>query len=113
LLRRAIGNLMDNAERYGAAPFRVELMREANWLQVRIDDHGPGVPAEQLDQLGRPFVRGDHARAGIGVGLGLSIVARAAELHGGALQLRNGDHGGFVAILRIPDLQAPILQTTH
>jgi len=113
LLRRAIGNLMDNAERYGAAPFRVELTHDAKWLQVRIEDHGPGVPAGQLDQLGRPFVRGDHARSGVGVGLGLSIVTRAAELHGGTLQLRNGDHGGFVATLRIPDLQSPILQPSN
>jgi two-component system osmolarity sensor histidine kinase EnvZ len=76
-------------------------------LSVCIEDHGRGVPAGQLDQLGRPFVRGDHARAGVGVGLGLSIVARAAELHGGELRLRNGDHGGFIATLRIPNLQLP------
>ena len=106
LLRRAIGNLMDNAERHGAAPFRVELARDEGWLSVRIADQGPGVPAELLDQLGKPFVRGDHARSSAGVGLGLSIVARAAELHGGELQLRNGERGGFVATLRIPDLPA-------
>jgi len=57
-----------------------------------------------LEQLGKPFVRGDKARSGVGVGLGLSIVARAAELHGGELLLRNGERGGFVATLRIPDL---------
>jgi len=106
LLRRAIGNLMDNAERHGAAPFRVEIARNAGWLSVRVADHGYGVPAELLDQLGKPFVRGDHARSSAGVGLGLSIVARAAELHGGELHLRNGESGGFVATLRIPDLPA-------
>ncbi|HTD29277.1 MAG TPA: ATP-binding protein, partial [Xanthomonadaceae bacterium] len=113
LLRRAIGNLMDNAEHYGAAPYRVALDRDTNWLNVRVEDHGPGVPTELLDRLGRPFVRGDQARSGVGIGLGLSIVARAAELHGGELQLRNGDRGGFVAILRIPDLQSPILQPSN
>ncbi|HEY2347169.1 MAG TPA: ATP-binding protein [Xanthomonadaceae bacterium] len=120
LLRRALGNLMDNAERHGAAPFlarleRVKLEREeperavreheGGWLSLRVEDHGAGVPPDLLAQLGKPFVRGDHARTGIGVGLGLSIVARAAELHGGELLLRNGEHGGFIATLRIPDLQ--------
>ena len=105
LLRRALGNLMDNAERYGAAPFRIALDREAAWLSIQVEDSGPGVSAELLERLGKPFVRGDHARNSIGVGLGLSIVARAAELHGGQLQLRNGEQRGFVARLRLPDLQ--------
>ena len=107
LLRRAIGNLMDNAERYGAAPFLVKLenagdANAARMLIVTVADHGPGAPDDVLEQLGKPFVRGDHARGGIGVGLGLSIVRRAAELHGGALELRNAEDGGFVATLRIP-----------
>jgi two-component system osmolarity sensor histidine kinase EnvZ len=111
LLRRAIGNLMDNAERYGAAPFRVNLERVAlerarRGLEVSVEDSGNGVSAELLPLLGKPFVRGDHARSGVGVGLGLSIVARAAELHGGSLQLRNREGGGFVATLRIPDPHA-------
>ncbi|HTA63907.1 MAG TPA: ATP-binding protein, partial [Xanthomonadaceae bacterium] len=80
LLRRALGNLMDNAERYGAAPFVVRLERIASergagWLSIGVEDRGAGVPAELLSQLGKPFVRGDQARTGIGVGLGLSIVA--------------------------------------
>ena len=107
LLRRALGNLMDNAERYGASPFRIALDRNAGWLSIKVEDSGPGVPAGLLEHLGKPFVRGDHARNSIGVGLGLSIVARAAELHGGELQLRNGERGGFVAMLRLPDLQQP------
>lgn len=106
LLRRALANLMDNAERYGAAPFRVTLARDGGWLSLRVEDSGPGVAPDLLDHLGKPFVRGDKARSGVGVGLGLSIVARAAELHGGELLLRNGEHGGLVAALHIPDLQA-------
>jgi len=104
LFRRAIGNLMDNAERYGAAPFEVVLdCDDAGW-SVSIVDHGPGVPSEQLKTLGQPFERGDPARGGIGTGLGLSIVARAAELHRGTLSWRNGTGGGFVACIRIPAL---------
>ncbi len=106
LLRRALSNLLDNAQRYGAAPFRVALARQSGWLALSVQDSGPGVPAELLARLGKPFVRGDAARSGVGVGLGLSIVARAAELHGGQLVLRNGEHRGFIATLRLPDLQS-------
>jgi two-component system, OmpR family, osmolarity sensor histidine kinase EnvZ len=102
LLRRAIGNLMDNAERYGAAPFRVDLWRDADNVHIVVTDHGPGVPAALLDQLGQPFLRGDSARGGTGSGLGLSIVARSAQMHGGRLILRNGDASGFIAQISLP-----------
>jgi two-component system osmolarity sensor histidine kinase EnvZ len=103
LVRRAIGNLMDNAERHGAAPFRVELGRDVRGAYVRVADKGLGVPAEFLPQLGRPFLRGDRARSTAGTGLGIGIAMRAAELHGGTLELANAPGGGFVATLRLPD----------
>lgn len=103
LLRRALANLMDNAERYGGAPFRVALAQDAHGISLCVEDCGAGVPRDVLPKLGKPFVRGNAARGGNGgSGLGLSIVARAAELHGGALLLRNRDGGGFVAELRLP-----------
>lgn len=102
LLRRALGNLMDNAERYGAPPFAVTLDRQAEALELRVSDRGPGAPPELLARLGQPFLRGDAARGGGGSGLGLSIAARAARLHGGDLVLANRPGGGFVARLRLP-----------
>ena len=105
LLRRALGNLLDNAERYGAAPYRVVLARDAGWIDVAVEDSGAGVAPDRMAELGKPFVRGDHARGGVGVGLGLSIVARAAELHGGSLSLSNREGGGFEARMRIPGLR--------
>lgn len=102
LLRRAIGNLMDNAERYGAAPFEVVLSTDETSWSISVIDHGTGVPAEQLERLGRPFQRGDQARGGGGTGLGLSIVARAAQLHGATLTWNNHAPTGFVAVIRIP-----------
>lgn len=102
LLRRGIGNLMDNAERYGAAPFEVRLSSDRMDAVVQVIDHGPGVKPELLPHLGRPFLRGDQARGGVGTGLGLSIVARTAEWHGGSVAWRNAPGGGFVASLRIP-----------
>lgn len=102
LLRRALGNLMDNAEGYGAPPFRVTLVRQADATELRVGDHGPGVPPELLARLGQPFLRGDGARGGGGSGLGLSIAGRAARLHGGELLLANRPGGGFIATLRLP-----------
>lgn len=102
LLRRAIGNLMDNAERYGAAPFEVALDTDETCWRISVIDHGPGVSPEQLERLGRPFQRGDQARGNGGTGLGLSIVARAAEVHGGTLTWGNHAPGGFIASIRVP-----------
>ena len=103
LLRRALGNLMDNAEAYGAAPFRVSLQAGRHEWRIAVEDRGPGVPPELLARLGRPFLRGNAARGGTpGNGLGLSIVKRAAELDGGRLRLANRDGGGFVATLALP-----------
>lgn len=102
LLRRALGNLMDNAERHGAAPFALTLVREGEAVMLHMADRGPGVAPELLARLGQPFLRGDAARGGGGSGLGLSIAARAARLHGGELLLANRSGGGFTATLRLP-----------
>ena len=102
LLRRALANLMDNAERYGAAPFVIVLTRSDDEMCIQVEDCGPGVMPELLPQLGRPFVRGDASRGSRGSGLGLSIAMRAAELHAGKLHLHNRDGGGFVARLCLP-----------
>jgi two-component system osmolarity sensor histidine kinase EnvZ len=104
LLRRALANLMDNAERYGAAPFSVALERSGEGIRMQVEDRGPGVAPELLPRLGKPFVRGDASRGGRGSGLGLSIAIRAAELHGGALHLHNREGGGFAAELSLPVL---------
>jgi two-component system osmolarity sensor histidine kinase EnvZ len=107
LLRRALGNLMDNAEKYGAAPFRVVLRAHKDSLMLRVEDSGPGVSEGLLKSLGRPFVRGDAARGGpAGTGLGLRIARRAAELGGGSLHLSNRVGGGFAATLVLPLDQA-------
>ncbi|MDE2154471.1 MAG: hypothetical protein KGJ32_01050 [Xanthomonadaceae bacterium] len=107
LLRRAIGNLMDNAERHGAAPFRLGMGFDDEHFFLCVADHGPGAPPALLDRLGQPFLRGDPSRGGAGTGLGLSIVKRAAELHGGTLQLRNAPGGGLVATIRLPSPPRP------
>ncbi|MDR3387827.1 MAG: ATP-binding protein [Rudaea sp.] len=100
-LRRAIDNLLENGVRHGAAPFEVKLYTTATDAVLSVRDGGPGVAAEALSGLGRPFHRADNSSACTGSGLGLATVARIAAWHGGALHLRNRAEGGFEAELHL------------
>ena len=81
LLRRMIRNLLENAERHGKPPVTVNLRRAADRAVLEVMDAGPGIPAEQREQVFAPFYRltGDPK----GAGLGLSLVRQIARLHGG------------------------------
>ncbi|MDH7637404.1 ATP-binding protein [Sphingomonas oryzagri] len=102
-LKRAIGNLVENALHYGHCA-RVSAMIDGETLVVRVDDDGPGIPEDQLEAVLHPFSRLDPARSRNtkGLGLGLAIVVRAAEAEGGTLQLANRPEGGLRAELRLP-----------
>ena len=108
-LARALANLLTNADRYGRDPetgqldLTVRLRRSAHDAVIEIADRGPGVEADRREQLLRPFVRGDSARAGVtGTGLGLAIVARIARMHGGGFQLLGHSPRGLCATLSLP-----------
>jgi len=89
-LRRALRNLMHNAELYGQPPFVLSLGSDGEQIEIIVTDAGPGVPANWLPKAGQPFSRVDDARGGKpGAGLGLSLVSRVAQMHGGRLLLRN------------------------
>ena len=88
-LRRAIENLIGNAERYGTH-CEVSVLLTDKSLRIRIEDDGPGIAPDQRAAAVRPFVRLDPARnqdKGSGVGLGLAIAADIARVHGGVLRL--------------------------
>jgi two-component system sensor histidine kinase QseC len=94
LLRILARNLVDNALRYGGEGGRVKVSLDdrAGRLEMRVADAGPGVAAAERDKLGLRFHRFGPQRSE-GVGLGLSIVRRIAELHGAALQFGEGLDG--------------------
>ena len=103
LVERALDNLLRNALRFSpqGQPIEVTAVHEAEQIVLTVRDHGPGVAPEHLDQLGEPFFRAPGQSAA-GHGLGLAIARRAAERHGGSLQLGNHPQGGFVATLVLP-----------
>ena len=102
-LKRAIGNLLDNALRYGV---RVELGARARpgWIDIVVRDHGPGVPDEALATLFDAYVRLDHGRQRNdgGLGLGLGIARWLVRDLGGDLALRNHPEGGLCATIALP-----------
>jgi two-component system osmolarity sensor histidine kinase EnvZ len=99
-LRRAIGNLIDNALRYAGEPVEVELARTSKAVLVEVRDRGPGIPPGEVERLKRPFTRLNAARSGAaGAGLGLAIVERIARAHNGTLELLPREGGGLTARL--------------
>ncbi len=114
-LARMVSNLLENALRYGhrpGAPARVELsafaLAQGAGVGVRVRDHGPGVPDDQIARLLRPFARLDDERSDRGgSGLGLAIVDRLAQRYGGTCRLSNADGGGLEVLLAIPNAQLP------
>jgi two-component system osmolarity sensor histidine kinase EnvZ len=102
-LRRAIGNLIDNAFKYGAAPVSLRTRAEPGTVVVEVLDRGPGIPGADAERMKLPFTRLDAARGGqSGSGLGLAIVERVAQAHRGRLALLPRPDGGLIARLTLP-----------
>jgi signal transduction histidine kinase len=95
LLFQAIGNLIDNATKYGAGGGRVSLtVQNGNGgPEVVVADRGPGIPAADRERVLERFVRLDGSRTTPGNGLGLSLVAAIARLHNAALKLDDNAPG--------------------
>jgi signal transduction histidine kinase len=102
-LKRCLGNLIENAVKYGQSA-RVLVDDNDERLEIRIQDKGPGLPAAELERVFEPFYRveGSRSRETGGTGLGLTIARGIAEAHGGRLSLRNREEGGLEATLQLP-----------
>ena len=110
LLRRAVENVTRNALRYTdeATAVEIALSCEGDHAVVRVRDHGPGVPEEDLPNIFRPFYRvgGARERKTGGVGLGLAITERATARHGGSVTASSAPGGGLVVEIRLPHNQS-------
>lgn len=112
LVRHIVLNLLTNAVKYSEAgqPVECTVEPEGAHLLCRIQDRGIGIPATDLPWLFHAFHRGRNVGQRPGTGLGLVIVKRCVELHGGRLQIESPPGQGTLVILRLPMFE-PL--TTH
>lgn len=98
-VRRAMVNLVENAWRHGRAPVCITTGRGPQGLWFEVSDHGDGIDPGDAERLKQPFRRSKgEARGGpAGAGLGLAIVQRVAQAHGGSLELQPREGGGLRA----------------
>lgn len=107
LLQQALQNLLDNAATYAGAdgPARIRVaaidVDEATWA-IAVDDNGRGIPADERETVLRPFTRGSTSAGTSGTGVGLAIVTRIAERHGGEVVAADSPLGGTRMLLVLP-----------
>jgi two-component system, OmpR family, sensor kinase len=99
---QALGNLVDNALRYGHGEVQLAALRGNGGVELHVRDRGPGFPPEFLDLAFDRFTRADPSRHGPGAGLGLAIVEVIAHAHGGTAHAANRDTGADVWV-ELPD----------
>ncbi len=108
LLRRALRNLLENAQRYGGGEgLGVQVRRSGTGAEVSVCDRGPGVPEAYRERIFEPFFRlpGHAERAG-GVGLGLALVRQIAQAHGGHVRCEPRPGGGSCFRFSLPGGEA-------
>src|SRR6266511_4754260 len=101
LLRRMIRNLLENARRHGAPPIDVRVSRAEGGAELRVSDHGPGIPDAEREGVFRPFYRSTDGGERAGAGLGLALVRQIARRHGGDARYlgREQSGGSFIVTL--------------
>lgn len=99
-----LGNLLDNAIKYSphGSPIEVTLTVTGSEAEIRVSDHGCGVPDDERGRLFAPFFRTSRTRDIMGTGLGLHISQRIAEQHHGRLWLESSSTAGSVFVLALP-----------
>jgi signal transduction histidine kinase len=113
----ALRNLIENAVKHGRAADRwigitasSVPSREGMAVEISVSDHGPGIPADELDHVFQPFFRGKHAIAEQihGTGLGLSLVKKMVEAQGGSVRVESQAGRGATFFIRLP-AASPVL----
>jgi two-component system, OmpR family, sensor histidine kinase KdpD len=103
-IERTIVNLLENALKYslGSDPVRVQISAGVPDVLVRIIDHGPGVPRQELERIFEPFQRGSRSGTVHGAGLGLAIARGFAEANGGRVWAESREGQGATFVLALP-----------
>jgi two-component system, OmpR family, sensor histidine kinase MtrB len=100
-LERVLTNLVDNATVHGHGCVRVGVLAADSAVRIEVDDAGPGIAPERRSRVFERFARGGAARSD-GVGLGLSIVARHVQVHGGRVWVEDRPGGGARFVVLLP-----------
>jgi two-component system, OmpR family, sensor histidine kinase SenX3 len=110
----ALYNLMENAVKYSDRGSTVEVggRTDGHWLELRVRDHGIGIPDQDLERIFERFYRVDRARGRDtgGTGLGLAIARHVANNHGGDIKVESAEGEGSTFTLRLPTGPAAVLQ---
>lgn len=102
LVERVLANLVENALRHGAgSPVTIAASSLGERVEIRVVDHGPGVPAAMKDSMFRPFQRLGDAPAGTGIGLGLAVAQGFTAVMGGELDAEDTPGGGLTMVLAL------------
>ena len=107
---RAVTNILNNAAKYAGHIWVSADVSNDGRVYINIDDDGPGIPADQYQDVFKPFYRADSARSldagddnnGGGVGLGMPIAMDIIHSHGGRIWLESSDKGGLRVVIRLP-----------
>jgi signal transduction histidine kinase len=105
VLERVVRNLVDNAVRHAEGRVHLSCRVDGHWVEIAVDDDGPGVPEPERERVFERFVRLDEARARQdgGSGLGLAIVRELVRAHGGQVELTaEGPLPGARCVVRLP-----------
>lgn len=108
-IEQVLGNLVDNALKYGAGTIEVRVVSEPNGARVEVADHGPGIATEQMQGLFSRFyrVRSDATIRSPGLGLGLYIAREIIQRHGGEIGLSTEPGHGSTFYFRLPRGELP------
>jgi CheY-like chemotaxis protein len=106
-LAQVVSNLLNNAAKYSAKPgtIRLDARRDAGDVVLTVRDDGVGIPADMIARVFEPFVqvRGSRDRSNGGLGIGLTLVKRLVDLHGGSVEADSGGLGrGSTFVIRLP-----------
>ncbi|KGM26436.1 MULTISPECIES: two-component system sensor histidine kinase EnvZ [Photorhabdus] len=101
-IKRALANMLVNANRYGNGWIKVSSGQTNKFAWFQVEDNGAGIKQEDLPRLFQPFVRGERARSSSGTGLGLAIVQRIIDAHDGKIEMGASLRGGLSIRVCIP-----------
>ena len=117
-LAQVFGNLLNNSAKYTKSKGAISLTarREGDEVVVTVKDNGAGIPADKLDSIFDMFMQVDTTsdRSQGGLGIGLTLVKRLVEMHGGTIEARSAGEGlGSEFVVRLPVLTKPLAAAPH